>query len=64
MTDDDPNEAYGVVPIEPGPQGPHHTWWTVKRSGLPVRHFPARKTLSYTRLIQNIEQALFPGERR
>jgi hypothetical protein len=22
MTDDDPNEAYEVVPIEPGPHGP------------------------------------------
>ena len=22
MTDDDPNEAYEVVPIEPGPRGP------------------------------------------
>jgi hypothetical protein len=33
MTYDDPNEAYEVVPIEPGPHGPPH----VKRNGLPVR---------------------------
>jgi hypothetical protein len=43
MTDDDPNEAYEVVPIEPGPHGPHRTWWTVKRNGLPVRHFPGKE---------------------
>jgi hypothetical protein len=30
MTDDDPNEAYEVVPIEPGPHGPPKGWWTVK----------------------------------
>ena len=30
MTDDDPNEAYEVVPIEPGPNGPPKGWWTVK----------------------------------
>jgi hypothetical protein len=29
MTDDDPNEAYEVVPIEPGPNGPPEGWWTV-----------------------------------
>jgi len=39
MTGGDPNE----VPIEPGPHGPHHTWWTVKRNGLPVRHFPGKE---------------------
>jgi hypothetical protein len=42
MTDDDPNEAYEVVPVEPGPRGPPHTWWTVKRNGTPVRHFPGK----------------------
>jgi hypothetical protein len=42
MTDDDPNEAYEVVPIEPGPHGPPTGWWTVKRNGLPVRHFPGK----------------------
>jgi hypothetical protein len=40
MTDDDPNEAYEVVPIEPGPP---KGWWTVKRNGLPVRHFPGKE---------------------
>ncbi len=30
MTDDDPNEAYEVVPIEAGPHGPPKGWWTVK----------------------------------
>ena len=40
MSDDDPNEAYEVVPIAPGPHGPPHTWWTVKRNGIPVRHLP------------------------
>jgi hypothetical protein len=39
MTDDDPNEAYEVVPIEGPPKG----WWTVKRNGLPVRHFPGKE---------------------
>jgi hypothetical protein len=34
MTDHDPNEAYEVVPIEPGPHGPPKGWWTVKRNGL------------------------------
>jgi hypothetical protein len=44
MPDDDPNEAYEVVPIEPGPHGPPHTWWTVKRNGIPVRHFSGKET--------------------
>jgi len=42
MAVDDPNEAYEVVPIEPGPRGPPEGWWTVKRNGLPVRHFPGK----------------------
>jgi hypothetical protein len=54
MTDDDPNEAYEVVPIEQGPHGPPKGWWTVKRNGLPVKHFPARKRLSGMRPIRNI----------
>jgi hypothetical protein len=37
VSDDDPNEAYQVVPIEPGPNGPPKGWWTVKRNGIPVR---------------------------
>jgi hypothetical protein len=32
-----------VVPIEPGPHGPPKGWWTVKRNGLPVRHFPGKE---------------------
>jgi hypothetical protein len=43
MTGNDPNEAYEVVPIEPGPHRPPRTWWTVKRDGLPVRHFPGKE---------------------
>jgi hypothetical protein len=33
VTDDDPNESYEVVPIEPGPHRPPEGWWTVKPSG-------------------------------
>ena len=40
---DDPNQAYEVVPIEPGPHGPPVGWWTAKRNGLPVRHFPGKE---------------------
>jgi hypothetical protein len=43
MTGNDPNEAYEVVPIEPGPHRPPRTWWTVKRYGLSVRHFPGKE---------------------
>jgi hypothetical protein len=43
MTEHDPNEAYEVVPIESGPHGPPEGWWTVKRDGLAVRHFPGRE---------------------
>jgi hypothetical protein len=43
MSEDDPNEAYEVVPIEPGPHGPPKGWWTVKRNGFPVRHFPGKE---------------------
>jgi hypothetical protein len=43
VSDDDPNEAYEVVPIEPGPHGPPKGWWTVKRNGMPVRHFPGKE---------------------
>ena len=42
MIDDDPNEAYEVVPIELGPHGPPKGWWTVKRKGTPVKHFPGK----------------------
>jgi hypothetical protein len=40
---DDPNEAHEVMPIEPGPHGPPVGWWTVKRNGLAVRHFPGKE---------------------
>ena len=43
VSDDDPNEAYEVVPIEPASRGPPNGWWTVKRNGLPVKHFPGRE---------------------
>jgi len=43
MISDDPNEAYEVLPIEPGPHGPPKGWWTVKRNGTPVRHFPGEE---------------------
>src|ERR1019366_566097 len=36
-------QAYEMVPIEPGPHGPPHTWWTVKRKGIPVRYFPGKE---------------------
>jgi hypothetical protein len=32
-----------VVPIEPEPHGPPKGWWTVKRNGLSVRHFPGKE---------------------
>jgi len=54
---DDPNEAYDVVPIEPGPHGPPKGWWTVKRNGFRSGIFPARKRLSDTRPIRNTERA-------
>jgi hypothetical protein len=62
MTGDDPNKAYEVVPIEPGQHGPPHAWWTASGTAFRLDTFPATK-LSYTRLIQNIEQALLPGGR-
>jgi hypothetical protein len=40
---DDPNEAYEAMPIEPGPHGLPSGWWTVKRNGLPVRHFSGKE---------------------
>jgi hypothetical protein len=48
MSDEDPNEAYEVVPVEPGPHGPPHTWWTVKRKGVPVRYFPGKEKAQRT----------------
>ena len=43
MSDDDLNQAYEAVPIKPGANGPPKGWWTVKRNGIPVRHFPGRE---------------------
>jgi hypothetical protein len=60
---DDPNEAYEVVPIEPGPRGPPVGWWTVKRNGLPVRHFPGKEKAE--RFATDPEyRASLPQERR
>lgn len=43
--EDDPNEAYEVVPAKG--DGPPSTWWTVLRNGIPVRHFgPDAKLLA------------------
>ena len=60
---DDPNEAYDVVPIEPGPMGRLRvggpTSGMAFRSGI----FPARKRLSGMRPIRHIEQALSQGRR-
>jgi hypothetical protein len=56
MTNDDPNEAYEVVPIEPRPHGPPKGCWTVKRNGIAVRHFPGKEKAKRPP-IRNIEQA-------
>jgi hypothetical protein len=39
IPDNDPNEAYEVVPIKVEPHGPPADWWTVTCNGIPVRHF-------------------------
>ena len=38
--DDDPNEAYDVVPMPEEPHGPRG-WWSVTANGIPVWHFGA-----------------------
>jgi hypothetical protein len=43
MISDAPNEAYEVVPIESLEHGPPKGWWTVKRNGITVRHFPGKE---------------------
>jgi hypothetical protein len=43
MPDDDPDEAYEVVPREHMQRGPPHGWWTVKRNDIAVRHFPGKE---------------------
>ena len=40
---DDPNEAYDVVPMKSVAHGPPGDWWTVTRNGIPDRHFSARR---------------------
>ncbi len=41
--DNDPNEAYEVVPMKEEPHGPRG-WWTVLCNGIPVHHFgPSHK---------------------
>ena len=41
----DPNEAYEVVPMKPGPHGPPPGWWTATCNGIPVYHFgPAHRS--------------------
>jgi len=44
MTDDDPNEAYEVEPIEPGPPGPGAV-----RNAVGIRYgvFPGNMKLSF-----------------
>ena len=58
MTGDDPNEAYEVVPTEPGPHGRLVPGGPSSGTASRFDTFPARKKLSYTRPIQNIEQAI------
>lgn len=37
----DPNDAYEVVPMKQEPHGPPADWWTVTCNGIPVQHFTA-----------------------
>jgi hypothetical protein len=48
MTNDDPNEVYEVMPIEPGPRRPPKGWWIVKRNGL-LRQNPSISLLDHGR---------------
>jgi hypothetical protein len=43
MIDTKADEIFEVVPIAQTGRGPPNDWWTVKRNGLPVRHFPTRE---------------------
>ena len=58
----DPNESYEVVPIEPGPHGSPEGWWTVKRNGLPVRHFPGKEKAQRFATPSRIQSE--PGRRK
>ena len=42
VPNNDPNEAYEVVPMKKEPHGPEG-WWTVTCNGIPVRHFAPDK---------------------
>ena len=45
--ENDPNEAYEVVPMKVEPHGPPAGWWTVTCNGIPVRHYgPEKKALA------------------
>lgn len=39
--DEDPNEAYEVIPMPEKPHGPRG-WWTVTCNGIPVSHCSSR----------------------
>lgn len=39
IPENDPNEAYEVVPMRVEPHGPAAGWWTVTCNGIPVHHF-------------------------
>jgi hypothetical protein len=47
IPDNDPNEAYEVIPMPIQPHGPRDGWWTVICNGIPVHHFaPERRDLA------------------
>jgi hypothetical protein len=37
--DNDPNEAYALIPMPPELRGPPE-WWAMTRNGVPLRHCP------------------------
>jgi hypothetical protein len=39
IPENDPNEAYDVVPMKVEPHGPPADWWTVTCNGIAVNHF-------------------------
>jgi hypothetical protein len=47
MRDTTANEIFEVVPIVLTGRGPPNDWWTVKRNGSPVRHFPTRENAEF-----------------
>ncbi len=47
IPENDPNEAYDVVPMADDPHGPRGGWWTVECNGIAVHHFaPERRDLA------------------